>query len=165
MTETAHTAETADARPCSFHDVVADVDLTDAPVLDADKVPVKPRPKRTRKRQIIGAAIAVVVIAGTFLFLLPKIANYRDVWDVVKTLSWWKLLLLAGATALNLATYAPPWMVALPGLRFRQAFVVTQASTASTFVAPGGAAPGMAVSFAMLKAWGFKLRRSRSPWP
>ena len=46
-------------------------------------------------------------------------------------------------------------MVALPGLRFRQAFVITQASTASTYVAPGGAAPGIAVSVAMLRAWHF----------
>ncbi|MGH3143911.1 MAG: lysylphosphatidylglycerol synthase transmembrane domain-containing protein, partial [Gaiellales bacterium] len=33
-----------------------------------------------------------------------------------------------------------------------------QASTASTYVAPGGAAPGMAVSFAMLRGWGFSGR-------
>jgi uncharacterized protein (TIRG00374 family) len=135
---------------------VADAEVTDVALEDADKVPVRPRAKRSRKRQIIGAAIAIVVIAGTFVFLLPKIADYRDVWDVVKSLSWWQILLLLAATALNLATFPPPWMVALPGLRFRQGFVVTQASTASTYVAPGGAAPGMAVSFAMLKAWGFQ---------
>jgi uncharacterized protein (TIRG00374 family) len=134
---------------------VADVDLN-AVALDTDKVPVKPQPKKSRKRQVIGVAIAVAVIGCVFFVLLPRIANYSDVWGVVKTLTWWQLLLLLAATALNLATYAPPWMVALPGLRFRQAFVVTQASTASTFVAPGGAAPGMAVSFAMLKAWGFQ---------
>ena len=59
---------------------------------------------------------------------------------------------------MNVLTYAPPWQAALPGLGFRQAFVVTQASTASTYVAPGGAAPGMAVSFAMLRGWGFSGR-------
>jgi uncharacterized protein (TIRG00374 family) len=110
---------------------------------------------RSRKRQIIGIAIVVAIVVGVFAFLLPRIADYRDVWDVVKTLSWWQLLLLAGATALNLATFAPTWMVVLPGIRFRQAFVVTQASTASTYVAPGGAAPGIAVSYAMLRGWGF----------
>ena len=92
---------------------------------------------------------------GTFVFVLPKVADYRSVWAVVKELSWPQVVLLVGATALNLATYAPPWMAALPGLRFRQAFVVTQASTASTYVAPGGAAVGMALSFGMLRAWGF----------
>lgn len=102
---------------------------------------------------VAGAGIAVVV--ATFAFILPKIADYRDVWDVVQTLSWKDIVLLAGATVLNLVTFAPPWMAALPGLHFRQAFVVTQASTASTYVAPGGVAVGMGVSFAMLRAWGF----------
>jgi hypothetical protein len=35
-------------------------------------------------------------------------------------------------------------------------FVVTQASTASTYIAPAGVAVGMALSFAMLRAWGFQ---------
>ena len=102
--------------------------------------------------------MALVVIVGTFFFVLPRIADYRDVWDVVKTLTWKGLLALVVASVVNLLTYAPPWQAALPGLRFRQAFVVTQASTASTYVAPGGAAPGMAVSFAMLRGWGFSGR-------
>jgi len=114
--------------------------------------------KRSRTRQIVGGALAVAVVAGVFVFVLPRIADYRDVWDVVETLSWQQLLALAGATLLNLATYAPASMAALPGLRLRQAFVVTQASTASTYIAPGGAAPGMAVSYAMMRGWGFKGR-------
>jgi uncharacterized protein (TIRG00374 family) len=134
---------------------VTDADLTqDAPASEEPVAPTKP--KRSRKRTTATLVIAIVIVVGTFVFLLPKIADYREVWDVVKTLSWWKLLLLFGSVAINLATFPPPWMVALPGLRFRQGFVVTQASTASTYVAPGGAAPGMAVSYAMLKAWGFE---------
>jgi putative heme transporter len=97
----------------------------------------------------------VAVVVATFAFVLPRIADYRDVWGVVKTLSWPEVALLLGATLLNLVTFAPPWMAALPGLRFRQAFVVTQASTASTYLAPAGVAVGMALSFAMLRAWGF----------
>jgi uncharacterized protein (TIRG00374 family) len=113
------------------------------------------RRRRFSTRHVLGVGVGVVVIVGTFAFVLPKIADYRDVWDVVKTLSWKDFALLAGATALNLVTFAPPWMAALPGLRFRQAFVVTQTSTASTYVAPGGVAVGMALSFTMLRAWGF----------
>ena len=102
---------------------------------------------------VTGAGIAIVV--ATFVFVLPRIADYRDVWGAVTMLSWTDIALLLGATLLNLATFAPPWMAALPGLRFRQAFVVTQASTASTYVAPAGVAVGMALSFTMLRAWGF----------
>ncbi|MGH3018976.1 MAG: lysylphosphatidylglycerol synthase transmembrane domain-containing protein [Gaiellaceae bacterium] len=113
------------------------------------------RRRRFSKRHVLGVGVGVAVVVATFAFVLPRIADYRDVWGVVKTLSWRDIALLAGATILNLVTFAPPWMAALPGLRFRQAFVVTQASTASTYIAPGGVAVGMALSFAMLRAWGF----------
>lgn len=113
------------------------------------------RRKRVTKRHLLGGGVAIGVVVATFVFVLPRIADYRDVWGVIKELSWEDGAFLAGATLLNLATFAPPWMAALPGLRFRQAFVVTQASTASTYVAPAGVAVGMALSFAMLRAWGF----------
>src|SRR5205823_3412546 len=74
-------------------------------------------------------------------------------------LSWLSILALVGATVLNIVTFAPPWMACLPGLGFLRALTVTQASTATTYVAPGGAAPGMAVSFAMLRAWGYTARQ------
>jgi uncharacterized protein (TIRG00374 family) len=100
-------------------------------------------------------AVGIGVVVATFVFVLPRIADYRDVWDAVKTLDATQIAALVGATLVNLATYAPPWQAALPGLHFRQAFVVTQASTASTYVAPGGAAVGMALSYGMLRGWGF----------
>ena len=122
----------------------------------ADKAGGSPgRRRRVGKRHLLGGGVAIAVVAATFVFVLPRIADYRDVWGVVKGLSWTDVALLTGVTLLNLATFAPPWMAALPGLRFRQAFVVTQASTASTYVAPAGVAVGIALSFAMLRAWGF----------
>jgi uncharacterized membrane protein YbhN (UPF0104 family) len=74
---------------------------------------------------------------------------------VVKELSWEQIGALLLATALNLVTFAPPWMAALPNLGFRRAFVLTQASTASTYIAPGGAAVGVALAYAILRGWGF----------
>jgi putative heme transporter len=114
-----------------------------------------PRSRRFTKRRLLAAGVGLAVIIATFAFVLPQIADYRDVWQVVVDLSWSDVALLGGAALLNLLTFAPPWMAALPGLRFPQAFVVTQSSTASTYIAPGGIAVGMAISFAMLRAWGF----------
>jgi hypothetical protein len=74
---------------------------------------------------------------------------------VVKQLSWLQIAALVAATLLNLVTFAPPWMIALPGLGFRRAFVLTQASTASTYIAPGGAAVGVGLAFAILRSWRF----------
>jgi putative heme transporter len=111
---------------------------------------------RRRVRRIAGIVLGLAVVVATFVFVLPRIADYGAVWDVVRDLSWAQVGALAGVTVVNLATFPPQWMAALPGLRFRQAFVVTQASTASTYIAPGGPAVGMALSFAMLRAWAFR---------
>ncbi len=108
---------------------------------------------------MLGGTATVLVVAAVFVFVLPRIADYRDVWDVVKDLGWEDWLLLVGATVLNLATFPPAWMVALPGLGFRQAFVMTQASTALALVSPAGAAVGMAGSYSMLRSWGFASER------
>src|SRR5512145_3092443 len=114
-------------------------------------------PSRLRKnrKRLLGGAATLVVIGLTFVFVLPRIADYRDVWEVVKGLSWEDGLLLAGATVLNLATFPPPWMAALPGLRYRDAMALTQASTALSLVSPAGAAVGMAASYSMLRSWRF----------
>lgn len=111
---------------------------------------------KARIRRYLPAAIGLAIVVGTFAFVLPRIANYGDVWRVIRDLSWQQVMLLVGATVLNLATYAPPWQAALPGLGFTRAFFMTQASTASTYIAPGGAAVGIALSYAMLRRWGFR---------
>jgi uncharacterized protein (TIRG00374 family) len=116
---------------------------------------------QAKRKLLRGGALGVVGLAiavSTFVFFLPTIANYSEVWDVVKELSWpWALALLA-ATALNLVTFAPPWQIALPGLSFIRAMELTQASTALSIVAPGGAAVGAAGAYGMLRRWGFPAR-------
>jgi putative heme transporter len=118
--------------------------------------------KRKKKRRgwkrwaMIGVSVAVIGL--TFAFVLPTIADYAQVWDVVQGLSWQWIALLLVAAGLNVATCAPEWMAALPGLSYLQGSRVTLASTAVSIVAPGGAPAGMATSFGMLKVWGFKGR-------
>ena len=108
------------------------------------------------KRNLVFGAIGIAVVVVTFAVVLPKIADYGDVWEVVKTLDAQWLALLCAAVVLNIVTFAPPWMLALPGLAFRQALPFTQASTAFTYIAPGGGLVGMAGSYGLLRAWGFE---------
>jgi putative heme transporter len=110
---------------------------------------------RRNRRRLLGGAATLVVVAAVFAFVLPRIADYRDVWDVLETLGWQDVLVLVAATMLNLATFPPPWMVALPGLTYREAMAMTQASTALSLVSPAGAAVGMAASYSMLRSWSF----------
>jgi len=114
--------------------------------------------RRKGRNRVIGIVVAAVVIGGVFLFLLPRIADYRSVWDVIQGITWPWIAALAFAVIINVVTSAPPWMAALPGLSFLHALRVTQASTALTMVAPGGAAVGMATSYTMLNAWGLEDR-------
>jgi len=115
----------------------------------------RPRLTKTHTR-LLGAAGSIAVVVAVFVFVLPQFANYRDVLDVVRGLGWQDWLVLAGAVVLNLATFPPPWMAALPGLGYREAMAMTQASTALSIVSPAGAAVGMAASYSMLRSWKFE---------
>lgn len=111
--------------------------------------------KKPLTKRLLLAAFSLAIVVATFVYFLPTIANYGQVWAVVKDLSWEQILLLLAASVVNLVTFAPPWMVALPGLSFMQAFTVTQASTALSIVVPGGIAAGVAGSYGILRKWGY----------
>ena len=121
----------------------------------SDGTPTRRRSLTKTHRRILGGAGSLAVVVAVFVFVLPQFASYRDVVDVVRELGWQDWLLLAGAVILNLATFPPPWMAALPGLGFREAMAMTQASTALSIVSPAGAAVGMAASYSMLRSWKF----------
>lgn len=110
-------------------------------------------------RRYLLPAVGLVIVVITFVFVLPRVADYGAVWGTLRTLSAGQLVLLGGATVANLVTYAPPYQAALPGLGFWRAFVLSQTASATSYVAPGGAATTTALSYAMLRGWGFSRRR------
>jgi len=122
----------------------------------SDGTPTRRRRLTKTHKRLLGATGSIAVVVAVFVFVLPQIANYRDVLTVVRGLGWQDWLVLAGAVVLNLATFPPPWMAALPGLGFREAMAMTQASTALSIVSPAGAAVGMAASYSMLRSWRFE---------
>jgi uncharacterized protein (TIRG00374 family) len=109
-----------------------------------------------RWKPLLGGAAAVVFLAAIFVFALPRVIDYGEVWDALRNVPPAWMAVLAAAAAVNLATFPPTLMAAMPGLRFRPALAVTLASTASTYIAPGGAAVGMAFTYAMLRGWGIR---------
>ena len=73
-------------------------------------------------RRFLKPGIGVAVVLLGFPFVLPKLADYREVWSELKDLDAAALALLAAVTALNLATFSRPRsMAALPGIGFFRA--------------------------------------------
>ena len=114
--------------------------------------------RRSGRGRITGVVVSVAVVGVVFAVVLPKIASYREVWEVVKSLTWEWVAALLAVTVINLLSNAPPWMAVLPGLRFLHALRVTLAASALSLVAPGGTAVGMATQFGMLRSWGLEGR-------
>jgi putative heme transporter len=121
----------------------------------SDGTATRRRGLTTTHKRLLGAAGSIAIVVLVFVFVLPRIADYRDVFDVLRGLGWQDWAILAGAVVLNLATFPPPWMAALPGLGYREGMAMTQASTALSIVSPAGAAVGMAASYSMLRSWSF----------
>ena len=57
----------------------------------------------------------------------------------------------------NLATNWPPIVVALPGLKVREAAVTNTAGAALSNTVPEGGAVATGLNYAMLRSWGFTL--------
>src|SRR5437763_9763380 len=102
-------------------------------------------------RTLLFPAIVVVVFFG----VLPRIANLTDVWHEIRGLSWRVDAVLVLLTALNIVTYWPMLVAAMPGLTLGQAAVVCQSSTAVAMTMPAGGAVAVGVSYAMYSSWGF----------
>src|SRR5688572_433790 len=125
------------------------------PATPTAEAPVKGRGRRVKMIQL-GFGLAVMLV--TFGVVVPRIADYGAIWDTVRSLEGWQVALLLAAASLNVLTFAPDWMVLLPGLRFRQALEVTMASTAVANVVPAGGAVSFAISWRMFREWGFEGR-------
>jgi len=70
-----------------------------------------------RRRLVLGLAVTVVVAGAVFFYALPSLAAYGAVWRKLSLLSAWWMIGLLGVTAVDILTYAPPWLMALPKLR------------------------------------------------
>ena len=110
---------------------------------------------RSRRSQIIQGVISLVVVVAIFWFVLPKVADFGEVWRTIKAMTGLEIGVLACFAAFNLWTYLPMNMSVLPGLRMKEAFVANNASTAVANTLPAGGALGVGVNFGFFRSWGF----------
>ncbi len=110
---------------------------------------------RATWKRVVQALISVAIVVGIFVGVLPRFASYSEVWETIRAMTGLELLGLLLAGVWNIVTYWFVMVAVLPGLRYREAAVVNQASTAVANTLPGGGAIGVGVTYAMYTSWGF----------
>lgn len=119
----------------------------------------EPNPRHARRKRILRAVQIVAslgLVVGIFFGVLPRIADYTAVWATIRSLTWFELITLLGATALNTMAHWPQIVASLPGLSLGQAAVNNQASTTVANLLPGGGMIAVGASYAMYRSWGFQ---------
>jgi uncharacterized protein (TIRG00374 family) len=115
--------------------------------------PVRPA-RRATVRRVASALVSLALIAGIFLYVLPQVADFDDVWAAARDMTWIEVASLALAAAWNITTYLLVMVAVLPGLTYWQAFVVGQSSTAIATALPAGSALGVGVTYMMYSSFG-----------
>ena len=110
---------------------------------------------RLKPTHIAVGVLGVLIIAGTFLIVLPEVASYGSVVGQFRQLTTRELALLAVLALANIITFAPPLQAALPGLGFRRALSSSQIAAAFSHAVPGGDAIGAGVQVSLYRRWGF----------
>ncbi len=115
----------------------------------------RPRDRKVVLKRGLQALISLAIVVGIFVGVLPQFASYSDVWDTIRDMTGIELGTLGLVGAWNIVTYWFVMVAVLPGLRYREAAVVNQASTAVSNTLPAGGAIGVGVTYAMYTSWGF----------
>lgn len=119
------------------------------------EAPIRPADRRKRALRILRSLLSIAVVAGIFVGVLPRIADYPSVWRTVTTLTLAKFAVLVAAATVHFAANWPQLAAALPGLSLGQAAVVNQVSTAAANTLPGGGMFSVGLSYAIFRSWGF----------
>jgi len=119
------------------------------------------RGRRSRWRTLVLSAATVAILVAVFAGVLPRFAHYSQAWSSIQRIPNAYLIALVAAAAVNIAVGAWPLQAALPGLRYRPAFVVGQTSFAISNALPAGGAIGLGVEYDMLESYGFGGRCGR----
>jgi putative heme transporter len=112
------------------------------------------------KWRVVGMVIFLLLAAVTFTYAMPRVVDLSGVWVGLRALTWREFALLALLAAAHVGIAATLLLAATPGLKYRQAVVVNEASTAAANTIPGGTAVALGLVYRMLGSWGFSKSRA-----
>jgi len=132
----------------------AELDAALDPALDTEGLPTD-RP-RTVGRRIMSGVVSYGVVIFAVWYLLTHLQTFD--WSAAIALITGGMVALSVVLGVvNLATNWPPIVVALPGLKVKEAAVTNTAGAALSNTVPEGGAVATGLNYAMLRSWGFTL--------
>jgi uncharacterized protein (TIRG00374 family) len=137
--------------------MITDQELRTEP---ADDPAVRASKRRVATKRLVSVGVSVALLAAIFYFVVPDLPDFTTVWSHITAMSGMELGILGAFAVWNLVTYWFVMVAATPGLRYRQAMVATQSSTAVANTLPGGSAISMGLTYAMFSSWGFSKSRT-----
>lgn len=125
-----------------------------AAAVDGEGLPEE-RP-RSIGRRIVSGLLSYGIVVLAVWYLVSSVQS-GDWGSAVELITGPMLLASVVLGLVNLATNWPPIVVALPGLRVREAAVANTAGSALSNTVPEGGALATGVNYAMLRSWGFTI--------
>jgi uncharacterized protein (TIRG00374 family) len=114
-----------------------------------------PQPrKRPWWQQALSVTVTVIVLVAVFGFVIPQLADYKDILGFVSEIPATTWLVLAALSLAFLLAYPIVLVQVIRTLRFREAFVNHMAGTAVTNSVPSGGAIALALNYTMYLSWG-----------
>ena len=114
-----------------------------------------PQPKkRAWWQQALSVAVTVIVLVAVFGFVIPQLADYKDILGFVSEIPATTWLVLAAFSVAFLLAYPIVLIQVIRTLRFREAFTSHMAGTAVTNSVPSGGAIALALNYTMYLSWG-----------
>jgi uncharacterized membrane protein YbhN (UPF0104 family) len=129
---------------------------TPASTLPAEALGAPPGP-RSVFLKVLSAAFSGGLIVLLFLAIIPKVADYDEVWASLAELQPSAVLLLLALAVLIRVLLAQAYTVITPGLPLLRSLIAREASSAVSNVIPGPS--GTASQFVILRSWGVSIER------
>ena len=106
-----------------------------------------------KKKTIIGAIITLIILGLVFWGLSKNFGSFADAWDQIQQMPPSTMAALALVAVVNILVYVFPYMPAIPGLKYRPAFMVRQTSWMMAALVPAGGAFALALQYMMLATY------------
>ncbi|MFI0432513.1 MAG: flippase-like domain-containing protein [Candidatus Nanopelagicales bacterium] len=118
-----------------------------------EAMPSAAKAQLDKKKTIIGALVTLIVLGLVFWALAKRFGSFTEAWGTIQQMAPIAIASLALVAVVNIIVYAYPYMVAIPGLKYKPAFMVRQTSWMIAALVPAGGAFAVALQYVMLASY------------